>query len=170
MSLWNAVSLVPDGIMAIGSRFGMSHPLREPATHTVPPRRTSCSESTAVLAPTRSRTWSGPSGQIARTLAASAPPVSRSAWSTPTAVNASILSGRRVVAATSTPWPVAIEAAANPTDDVPPRISNRPATGPNASSAPCAVRYVSGSAARTSHANVVVTGISRAFGSNAYSA
>ena len=26
LSLWNAVSLVPDGIMAIGSRFGISHP------------------------------------------------------------------------------------------------------------------------------------------------
>lgn len=96
--------------------------------------------------------------------------MSRSAWSTPTAVNASTLSGRRVVAATSTPWPAAIDAAASPTDDVPPRISNRPATGPIASRAPCAVRNVSGSAARTSHANVVVTGINRALGSNAYSA
>jgi hypothetical protein len=82
----------------------------------------------------------------------------------------SILSGRRVVAAISTPRLDAIDAAAIPTDEVPPRISNRPRTEPNASSAPCAVRYVSGNAARTSHGNVVVTGISRGFGNNAYSA
>jgi hypothetical protein len=75
------------------------------------------------------------------------------------------------VAAISTPWPDAIDAAAIPTEEVPPRISKRPpASTPSASSAPCAVRYVSGSAARTSHGNVVVTGISSAFGNNAYSA
>ena len=52
-------------------------------------------------------------------------------------------------------------------DQQPPRP---PGTTPNASSEPCAVRYVSGSAARTSHGNVVVTGISSEFGNNAYSA
>ena len=54
--LWNAVSLVPDGIIATGWKSGISHPLSEPATQTVPPRLTRCSESTAVLAPTRSST------------------------------------------------------------------------------------------------------------------
>jgi hypothetical protein len=81
------------------------------------------------------------------------------------------LSARRVVAATSTPWPVATDAAAIPTDEVPPRISSRPpGTIPNASSEPRAVRYVSGSAARTSQGSVVVTGISSEFGDNTYSA
>jgi hypothetical protein len=100
--LWNAVSLVPDGIIATGSKAGIAHPLSEPVTHTVPPRRTRCSESTTVLAPTRSRTWSGPSGHIACTLAAS-DPSSTSAWSAPAAVSAPVLSCRRVVAAVSTP-------------------------------------------------------------------
>src|SRR5215831_3973191 len=58
---------------------GIAHPLSEPVMHTVPPRRTRCSESTIVLAPTRSRTESGPSGQTARTLAASDPPPSTKA-------------------------------------------------------------------------------------------
>ena len=54
--LWKAVSVVPDAIIATGWKSGITHPLSEPATHTVPPRRTRRSESTAVLAPTRSRT------------------------------------------------------------------------------------------------------------------
>ncbi len=77
----------------------------------------------------------------------------------------------RVVTAVSTPYPAAIAAAAIPTDDVPPRISRRPPRSiPNASRAPCAVRYVSGNAASTSHGSVVATGINVAFGNNAYSA
>jgi hypothetical protein len=56
LSLWKAVSLVPDGIIATGSKSGIAHPLSEPVTHTVPPRRTRRSESASVLAPTRSRT------------------------------------------------------------------------------------------------------------------
>jgi hypothetical protein len=55
-SLWKAVSVVPDGIIATGWKSGITHPLSEPDTHTVPPRRTRCSDSTAVLAPTRSKT------------------------------------------------------------------------------------------------------------------
>lgn len=43
----------------------------------------------------------------------------------------------------------AIDAAARPTDDVPSRISSRPRVADRGSSAPCAVRYASGSAART---------------------
>ena len=75
------------------------------------------------------------------------------------------------MAVVSIPWPDAIDAAAMPTDEAPPRISSRlPGTTSRASSEPCAVKYVSGSAARTSHGNVVVTGISSEFGSNAYSA
>ena len=62
-------------------------------------------------------------------------------------------------------------AVAMPTDEVPPRISNRsPGRIPSASKAPCAVRYVSGSAASTSQGSVVVTGMSSVFGSNTYSA
>ncbi len=38
------------------SKSGIIHPLSEPATHTVPPRRTRRSESGTVLAPTSSRT------------------------------------------------------------------------------------------------------------------
>ncbi len=66
----------------------------------------------------------------------------------------------------------ASDSIAIPTDDVPPRISRLcPGdTGPNASSDPHAVKYVSGSAAKTSHGRSVSTGISRSSGSSAYSA
>lgn len=167
------MSLVPDGIIATGWKSGISQPLSEPATHTVPPRRTRRSESTAVSVPTRSSTWSGPSGQISRRLPASGRPSSTRTWSAPAAASAPARPRRRVVAAVSTPYADAIDTAARPTDDVPPRTSNRPpAPGaiPAASSEPRAVRYVSGSAARTSHGNVVVTGISSGFGTSAYSA
>ena len=159
--LWKAVSRVPDGIIATGWKSAIDQPLSEPATQTVPPRRTRRSESTAVRAPTRSSTWSGSQGS-------SSGPSSITTWETPAAVSTPAFSGCRVVEAISTPWPAAIDAAARPTEDVPPRISSRvPRSMPSASSAPWAVRYVSGSAARTSHGNVVVIGISSAFGNSA---
>src|SRR6516165_6163607 len=160
------------GITSIGLKSSNDHLLPTiPVMQTMPRCLAQRSESLSVVVPLSSRTLSAPLGKTSFTCSAMAP-VSMKIWSAPPERSSCSRSGLRVVDATTAPWFLAIDAAASPTDVVPPRISKRSPLPRRSdlNTEPHAVCSISGIAPKVSQGRPVLITCTCVTGTQVYSA
>jgi hypothetical protein len=164
--------LRPDGIIAIGSKSGITQLSdSEPELQAVAPGRSRRSVSSTEGPPIRSTAPSAPSSGSADRARSAKPSPSSTTAAAPSSVSRRAFASLRVVAITRRPAARPSWRQARPTEDVPPRSSSvSPASRSSCSSEPAAVTNVSGNAPSMSHGSVVSSAISWCSGTSAYSA